>query len=258
MLLRADGDDVLAIGQASHAWLSGQLARAWGNAALGVVEHREETCLAALQHDVGMSQWDLVPALNPQTGRPQSFLEMDLDTHLTLWSAAPQRLFTQSRLAALLVSLHGTALYERRDVRRLDPVQADAVRRYLAGQRALQERLQAETEVAWPSLRRLQRQLFAWDWLSLALCLEWAPSSLEGVPTADGHVELRLERAGEQLSLRPWPLATDALEVRCEGRRLRQRAQTDAELHALLERAPRVDLRFALVRAPGDGQAGAA
>ena len=32
MLLREDGGAVLAIGQTSHAWISGQLARAWGNA----------------------------------------------------------------------------------------------------------------------------------------------------------------------------------------------------------------------------------
>jgi hypothetical protein len=249
MLLRADGDGVVAIGQASHAWLSGQLARAWGNATVGTVEHREATCLAALQHDVGMAQWDLAPELNPETGLPQSFMEMALDTHLALWSAAPQRVFTQSRLAALLVSLHGTALYERRHLERLAPGAADAVRNYLAAQRALQERLAAETGVGWDALRRLQRQLFAWDWLSLALCLDWAPSSLEGVPGADGDVELRLEPGPGVSVVRPWPFDGDAVEVRCEGRRLRERSATAPELHAALERAPRVELRFELVPA---------
>jgi hypothetical protein len=249
MLLRADGDAVVAIGQASHAWLSGQLARAWGNATVGDVEPREEACLAALQHDVGMAAWDLAPALNPRTGRPQSFMEMDLAAHLALWSAAPQRLFTQSRLAALLVSLHGTALYEMRDLARLPPEQADDVRAYLGGQRALQERLTADTGVGRDALRRLQRQLLAWDWLSLALCLDWAPSSLPGVPGADGEVELRVEPGPGVTVLRPWPFGAVALEVRCEGRRLEGRFESAAELHAALERAPRVDLRFLLVPA---------
>ena len=31
MLLREDGEAVIAIPQPSHSWLSGQLARAWGN-----------------------------------------------------------------------------------------------------------------------------------------------------------------------------------------------------------------------------------
>jgi hypothetical protein len=249
MLLRADGDAVVAIGQASHAWMSGQLARAWGNATVGEVEHREEACLAAEQHDVGMAQWDLAPELNPETGRPKSFLEMDLSTHLGLWSAAPQRLFTQSRLAALLVSLHGTSLYQMRDLGRMPPADADAVRAYLAGQRALQERLAAETGVSPATRLRLQRQLFAWDWLSLALCLDWAPSSLGGVPGAGDDVELRLEPGPDAGVLRPWPFGADALEVGCEGRRLEGRLSTAAELHAALERAPRVDLCFRLARA---------
>jgi Protein of unknown function (DUF3891) len=249
MLLRADGDAVIAIGQASHAWLSGQLARAWGNATVGEVEHREATALAAEQHDVGMAQWDLAPALNPETGLPQSFMEMALETHLALWSAAPQRLFTQSRLAALLVSLHGTGLYERRDIARLAPEAADAVRVYLAGQRALQERLAAETTVGWDVLRRLQRRLAAWDWLSLALCLDWAPAALPGVPATGDDIELRLEPGPGVSVVRPWPFDADAVEVSCEGRLLRGRWTNAAELHAALERAPRVELRFELVPA---------
>ena len=220
MLLREDGDAVVCIGQASHAWLSGQLARAWRD-----VEPREEVCLAAEQHDVGMAQWDLGPALNPETGRPQSFLEMALPVHLALWSAAPQRLFTQSRYAALLVSMHGTALYERRDLERLDDADADAVRAYLAGQRALQQRLAREVGAEEEELRRNQRLLWTWDWLSLALCLDWeiGPDVLD-----------------------PWPFATDAVELRCEGRRLEGRYDDERELHRALERAPRVDVRFTL------------
>ena len=108
VLLRPEGEAAICIGQASHAWLSGQLARAWAD-----VEPREEVCLAAEQHDVGMAEWDLAPTLNRETGRPHSFMEMPLAVHLALWSAAPHKLVTQSRYAAMLVSMHGTALYER-------------------------------------------------------------------------------------------------------------------------------------------------
>ena len=121
MLLRPEGEHVVAIGQASHAWLSGQLARAWGNERFDPPEPREEVCLAAEQHDVGMAEWDLAPTPDPETGRPKSFMEMELDDHLRLWSAAPRKLLTQSRYAALLVSMHGTALYEHRDVSRMTP-----------------------------------------------------------------------------------------------------------------------------------------
>ena len=52
MLLRPDGDSVLCIGQASHAWISGQMARAWAEP----FEPYEDVCLAAEQHDVGMAE----------------------------------------------------------------------------------------------------------------------------------------------------------------------------------------------------------
>ena len=249
VLLRADDEGVVAIGQASHAWVSGQLARAWGGAAAGEVAHREAACLAADQHDVGMALWDLAPDLDPATGLPVPFTAMPLATHLRLWGAAPQRLFSQSRVAALLVSLHGTTLFGRRDLDRLAADEADEVRAYLAGQHALQERLAAETGLDVPARTRLQRQLFAWDWLSLALLLGWAPASLPGVPAASGELELHVARgAGHEVhTLRPWPFSGDAVHVVAEGRRLAGRATTPPELHAALERAPRVELGFTLV-----------
>lgn len=235
MLVRPDG---VCIGQASHAWVSGQLARAWAEE----LPEREAACLAAEQHDVGMAHWDLAPALDRESGWPVGFMAMPLHVHLGLWSLAPQRLLTQSRVAALLVSLHGTRLYERRALERLEPAQADAVRAFLAGQRALQERLAEDTGMGWDALRRLQALLFAWDWLSLALCLDWAPSTL------DGPVALRL--AGG--SVDPWPFAADVVTVACEGRRLEGRASSEPELHAMLERAPRVALEWTLTSAPRD------
>ncbi|HEY8581812.1 MAG TPA: DUF3891 family protein [Capillimicrobium sp.] len=233
MLLRADGDGVIAIGQASHAWLSGQLARAWRPRP----EPFEEVVLAATMHDVGMAMWDLAPALHPDTGLPRTFMEMDLAEHLRLWHAAPARVLTQSRWAALLVSLHGTRLYERRDLARMSDEDADAARAYLASQRVLQARLAEELGAGDEQLRELQRLIFTWDGLSLALCVPWDPFEIEG---------FRL--AGERLS--PWPFDGDALTVRCEGRRLEGRYGSEPELHAALEQGERVALEFAL--RPGD------
>jgi hypothetical protein len=241
VLLRAtdDPDAVVAIGQASHAWLSGQLARAWRD-----VEPREAVCLAAEQHDVGMAAWDLAPTLNAETGRPHDFLQMPLETHLRLWSAAPQRLLTQSRYAALLVSLHGTTLYEMRDLSRLSEPDADAVRAYLAGQRALQERLTGELGADREQVERNRRLLFTWDWLSLALCLDWSTPR-------EGPEGFTLHEGG---LLDPWPFAEDAVSVHCEGRRLEGRFETVAALHAGLERAQHVELCFTLLPV---GRAGA-
>ena len=232
----------MAIGQASHAWLSGQLARAWA----GEIESREETCLAAEQHDVGMAEWDLRPTLNLETGLPHSFMEMPLATHLELWSRAAGKLVSQSAFAALLVSMHGTALYEMRDLDRMADEEANAVREFLAERRAEQDELLARLGKSREAAVPNQRLLWTWDFMSLALCLDWAP--------ADGP-DVRLEPAGDMcVAVDPWPFARDWLSVRCEGRRLDGGYASDAELHAALERAPLVELSWMLVPGGGAGR----
>ena len=136
MVLRHDDDGVLAVGQASHAWLCGQFARAWGNARFGAVEPLDEVALGAEQHDVGMARWDLDPARHAETGLPKSFMEMGAQANARLWSRGPQRLVSQSRYAALLAIGHGRRLYESFDVDGASPGDADAARSRFARQTA--------------------------------------------------------------------------------------------------------------------------
>jgi hypothetical protein len=234
MLLRRDDDGVLAIGQPAHAWLSGQLARAWGNEAFGPVEPWEEVCLGAEQHDVGMTAWERRPTLNPETGLPRSFMELTLDEHLGMWSRAASLVVPQSRYAALLVSLHGTALYERRDLSRLSEADARRVRAYLAGERDLQLALRASLGAGEAEVRRNQRLIWTWDSLSLGLLLGWAPYELRGVPTASGETDVAL-RDG---TLDPWPFRADRVALRCEGRRLHGPYEDEAAMRAALAIAP--------------------
>ena len=53
---RDDEEGLIVIGQPAHAWVSGQLARAWGNDRFGHFEPWEEVRLAAEQHDVGYGE----------------------------------------------------------------------------------------------------------------------------------------------------------------------------------------------------------
>jgi hypothetical protein len=224
MLVRPERDDaVLCIGQASHAWVSGQIARAWAD----VGGRREELCLAAEQHDVAWMPWDAAPELDPSTGVPYSFLEMPFDRWEALWAPAPERLAAQSAYAALLVSLHGTRLQEHRP----------GAEGYLAGQARVQERLIALTGADAAELARHRDLIALWDRLSLALCLRWDPYEQDG---------LRLRRAGEHHTLDPWPLAVDELELTCEGRELRGRYDGVRAMRDALAAAPPRPLRFTL------------
>ena len=244
---------MVAIGQPSHAWLSGQLARAWGNERFGGLDPREEVCLAAEQHDIGMAAWDVAPTLNPETGLPHSFVEMPVETHVELWSSAWELVLPQSRYAALLVSMHGTALYELRDLTKLDERQADLVRRYLADQREVQRRL-LDTLDDPAGIARNQRLIWTWDAFSLALCLDWAPHTLREVPAADGVVDVELAPLSERsVGVDPWPFAAETLRVRTEGRILRGRFGAEDEMRAALRDAEWTGLEFELVPGAAGG-----
>jgi hypothetical protein len=259
VVLREDQHGVIAIGQASHAWISGQLARAWGNPRFGPVQPYEEVCLAAEQHDVGMAQWDLAPSRNPSTGLPHSFTEMPLGLHVELWRQAGRRLLSQSRYASLLVTIHGRRLYQMRRIDELGPEQAALVRRFLVQQReverALLDSLQADPATARfadPQLVACNSQLiWIWDLLSLALCLDWAPRLLREVPSADGWIDVQLETGARpgRCSLDPWPFTSATVTVRCEGQRLSGRYPSDEALRQALAQAPFETVEFELVQA---------
>jgi Protein of unknown function (DUF3891) len=256
VLLREDDRGVLAIGQASHAWISGQLARAWGNARFGAVDPREEVCLGAEQHDIGMAAWDLSPARNPDTGLPRSFMEMPIDAHLELWSSGPRKLVRQSRYAALLASIHGSRLYQHRDLDKLPAAEADAVRGFLSEQRRFQDELLLSLradpvtarEAAEEVVARNSRLVWIWDTLSLAICLRWAPYTATEVPAAREPVEIHLTGGDrpEKLTLDPWPFASGVVIARCEGQRLTARYDSDGALRDALAIAPWETLDFEL------------
>jgi hypothetical protein len=236
----------LVIPQPAHAWVSGQLARAWGNADFPPPAPRDAVCLAAEQHDVGWADADLAPPLDPVTGRPTPFTAVSRPYHLAVWGAAPRRLLAQSRYAALLVSLHGTGLYERI---RGDhpPAEAAAIEAFMAGQRALQAELSAGVDPA--EVARNRALLRCWDAFSLALCLPRTPWRLEGVPSSGDDATILVEGAGERVTVDPWPFAEPELELACEGRRLEGAFGDEAELHAALAVAPWVPLRWVLTQA---------
>jgi Protein of unknown function (DUF3891) len=118
----------------------------------------------------------------------------------------------------VLVSMHGTALYERRE--RTPTVQA-----YLDEQRAFQQDLAASLGVPHEELARNQRLIWTFDALSLAVLLDWDPFSVEGVERRGATVE-------------PWPFRDDSLVLRCDARRLDRRFDDQDEMLAALAAAP--------------------
>jgi Protein of unknown function (DUF3891) len=244
MVIRREPGTAICIGQLSHAWLAGQLARAWGNERFPAPEPREDVLLGAEQHDIGWASVDLEPPYNPATGLPQSFLESSPEEHLGIWRGAPERLLSQSTHAALVVSMHGRSLSELRA--RNAPEQEPLLREHIEEERERQERLCATLDVSPEQAERTRRQMWAWDGLSLALCLAWRPFALRDVPAADGLVDIELHDDDGSILLDPWPFAHERIHVHCEARRLRERYGSEHEMRRALAGSPPFSLSFEL------------
>ena len=220
MLFRTEPSGVLAISQPTHAWIAGQILRAWDEAL------DEPLLLAAEQHDLGWLDWETAPTFNPETGRPHLFREIGAAIHSPMWRRGiEQALGAWGAHVALLISRHGGVIYRRyTDRHRTGELDAAAAQDYLE--------TQAPIEAAWArmlgleaaSLRRETALVALVDTLSLAVCGELkTPIELEA-PQANGSSEtLRLtERPGRSFdfTLSPWPLKTDVLTVQGEARPL--------------------------------------
>ncbi len=259
MLYRETIQGRIAITQLTHAWLSGQLARAWGNDFFGSVAPREEVCLGAEQHDVGHTAWEQAPTLNPRTGLPYSFFEMPRTLHLQIWSTAARLVLPQGRYPALLVSLQGTGLYEGYyDATKETPENAQAVQNYLSQERAFQQELLATlradphyapytTEEA---VARNQRLIKVWDAFSLAICFGHRQMKpLQHVPTATDTTTLTLTARGNdptQLIVTPWPFHREQVTLVYEGRSLDSTFSDETMMREALKRASWLTLKTTL------------
>jgi Protein of unknown function (DUF3891) len=247
MLLRKDGLDVFAIPQPSHAWLSGQMARAWGNRHFAAPTPYDEVCLAAEQHDVGWLDWEMAPALDAGTGLPQEFFRVAATVHVALWREGVRRARVFGRYPALLVSLHADTIYAQYfNASKASAETVEAVRAFLEEQHRFQALMAASmradpklTERASPEIIEHNRLLIAaLDRMSLEIC--WGVNKeikIPNVPTAGaGTTELRMQPR-DGLVLDPWPFRTASIAVRAEGKRLRGRFETEADLQRALDEA---------------------
>ncbi len=133
MLFRSQPSGDLAISQLTHAWISGQVLRAWdGNLA-------ETLLLAAEQHDIGWIDWETEPTFNADTGLPHLFREIGALAHAPMWTRGVQRaLGAWGTHVALLISRHGGVIYRRYTNRyRAGEADAAAAQNYLKAHLAL-------------------------------------------------------------------------------------------------------------------------
>jgi Protein of unknown function (DUF3891) len=264
MMFRETSDGPIAISQPSHAWLSGQIIRAWGNNEFGPVTPYEDVCLAAEQHDLGWLMWERAPTRDAETGRPHSFRQLGVVEHTGIWSLGTAMALSLGRYPALLVSLHGTGLYANFNTAAANANDRAVVREFLAEQQQIQQRLIASMRLDEQLSRfaddgmieRNRRLVRAADRMSIAICTGMQDLAIRSdgpfdakvsdVPTAAGETDIRLLAVDGDLTnvvVTPWPFAEPHVRLTCEGIKLpSQPFDDDDEMRLALREAPRLVL----------------
>ncbi len=218
MFLETEGAPVLAISQPAHAWVAGQLLRAWP----GGLD--PQILLAAEQHDLAWLDWETRPVWDPSSFRPRLFRAVGAADHAPVWSqAVRQAHFAWGARVALMISRHGGVIYTRfTDRHRTGEADAAAATAYLARH--------APLEAAWASTLGLptaqldhETNLIAFaDTLSLGLC-GGVTLPLDIPDPTGGPASYRMERCtgpGTACTLSPWPFATPRFDITVDARPL--------------------------------------
>jgi hypothetical protein len=258
MLHRNEGEAWVIISQPAHAWVSGQLARHWGNSFFGKFTPTEEVCLAAALHDLGFLHWESSPTFNPETGLPHTFLDLPTGAHLDIWSAGIQQMLGYGRYPALLVSRHFTWLCRQHPS--TSPADRRLEKKFLEAQEMLQATLVTSLRndayyapFSTDEMLLRNRQLVSlWDWLSLLLCLGFRDERLvRDVPFSKGLTTIVLKPLNAEatrVAVSPWPFHVETLPIECEGRRLLRRCPSEEEMREAIPAAAPMTLKIELVR----------
>jgi hypothetical protein len=231
MIVTRWGECLLAIRQTDHGKLSGQLARAWGNATFAPPEPSAAVLLAAALHDIGWEDWEAAPRVNPGTGMPYQFFEMPAGEHLGFYLDGVEKVIARDPYAGLLVSMHCEGLYNQRfgtdssiPEKRHPPDQQAAIERFRERLHAQQQRLRQDLQRTyqapflednriWTNYKLLQ----VFDRLSLYLCMPpFERGKLGPAPVAVGGDEVRLALGPEnefRVVVTPYPFQPAPLRV---------------------------------------------
>lgn len=261
MLHRQESAGLIAIAQPTHSWVAGCIAKAWGNEQFGSFTPRAEVCLGAEQHDIGWVVWENSPTLNRETGYPHNFMELPTATHTQIWSGAKDLAMPFGRYATLLVSLHGTGLFERFRNWQASPESTQLVKLYLESEYAFQNRLIANLQkdphyaaaVTPEAIKRNRTLVAVWDMLSLALCMGLREAKqFEQVPTASGETTLTLTPIANdpiRVQVTPWAFQDDEVTLVYEGRIISKIFRSEVAMLEALAQAEWITLTNILVPA---------
>lgn len=289
MIVRAEGGQLVLVRQCDHDDQCGHLAASLRAGYFPNATARRSLCLAAFLHDNGWASWEEHPQVDPESGRPLQFTQVEPAAWCPLYRDGITTAIEADPLAGLLVSLHGLGLRRhflgiRGDTNwRTPPDDEDPeVERFCEEQELLQAeliaRLRDDPEAAvilagtappdagdagdgtgpiayGPPLLRLYTLLELLDALSLRL--NWRGLSEEPLgpvpdldPALPNH-QLAVRRVDDHtLALTPSPFDAPAIAAPVAARLLPDRPYTQAEFALAFATAEVVSRPFSVV--PGE------
>jgi hypothetical protein len=237
MIVREDGDALWLITQPDHAVLAADLMQAWQADGLPERPTRTAALFATSRHDIGWTDFDESPTIEPASGRPVDFLTAPVAMKQAVWWRAVEVLPQQSTYAAALVSQHALTLFRRfrgepQWMPFFDGLERERDRWFLTDRRLDGS---AGGEIDPPCAARITflqdyATLRTGDVLSLTFCNAWtSPQNAEGYTVVS---------SGEQLRVSPDPFGGMRVPFRVRARRIANRAYRDeAHLRATLRAA---------------------
>jgi hypothetical protein len=246
------------ISQIDHARLAGRLAEHWGAGGFAPLSPREELLWAIAHHDDGWKAWETAPQVDPATGVPRSFTEMEIDDSIAIWSASIDGAARAGNLQGYVVAGHFCALARRAAAwKKADPAWPRAEAFIAAYEGRMEEWLadwQKQNRPAnTPAIaRRALAYLQFFDSLSLWFCCAEATEP-DTVETPDGPELTLAPETSELVRLSPWPLAVEQLDLEIAGRIVPAGRYGSSELLAAAA-SQTVLLRWELRPASGGGQ----
>lgn len=216
-LKSATDSRLFLIPQSIHAALSGDLASHWGKGDFLPLVHPEVTWPAIFHHDDGWIAADKNPAIDPETGRPQSFMHFPVPQSQAIWTQSIEGAARISPFAQYLIAEHFMTLREQSESHD-STVGREFIEKYAAccqQWRAKWQQRHPDTTDQQINLAVTQLRFF--DWFSLWLCLEerTEPHTFEETPS---HRELHVEpRPDGRIVTTPWPWKVDNLHVAVGG-----------------------------------------
>lgn len=253
MIRRKDNEGWILVSQHDHAVLAGEITALWGNDMFTRPGPFEEVVFAVSQHDSGWKEWDSHPKINPESGYPANFMEMESADQYRIWKGSYLGHAEEHPYASSLIALHFDRFNEKSLSKNPGNGKAKLLEReideFVSGNLGV-EVSSGEAGVLPTDVRINLRFVQVGDIVSLTLCHGWESMEIKDVPVDyEGNTALVKITSpdGFNFTMDPYPFEAPIVKCSVPAVRLpRKSFESDDDLRRALKDAEPVALDFTI------------